>query len=269
MLGYTSSYCLFYIVFVFCCPWQFSQEAVFKNRKNTTKKMKNKLITLAVLAAFALPGASVSAKTVPSGFALHAPVDGGSRISESDFGLYTKWYYTKSNNTTQVFRLYENDRTENAAGRTRVEAHTGFSKWTSSGSSDWYTYECTTQIGIAGGKDTQALFQMKDPVVAIQWEVILGLDDDGRLFINHRRDPDETLSSNAVGTGAFGFKVSSNGNRYRVWYNGSFQGSTTHQIRSDYTGNYAWRWGFYTQDQVDDSRRSVWNLSYRDSNGNQ
>lgn len=235
-------------------------------------KINKTALIVASVTIFPMLGSFVEAKSqIPRNFVLHVPGYKKTRLDESEWRKpqYNRWHYMRDQGREQVLRVWGDgkDPSENNSGRIRTEAHTGKDRWNSNGPNDWYEYQATTKIFSIGGREDSALLQMKDPEVSIQWEFIMNMGPKGDLRLTDRtREPGRSfvLSKNSIVGRAFTIRTRSNGNRYQIFYNGRFLGSRTHSKNTNYTADYAWRWGFYTQTQVKGktSSRVVYNLSF-------
>ncbi len=225
--------------------------------------MKNKICSSALLGLFAA-ASGYAATQVPSNIYLHSPLK--SVIPLRDFGDHSEWYYTKDNGTTQVFRLGKNETgyEGDAANPGRIRVETFMKDEKSANSSDWRYFQCTYRMDKHGGPadSTHAILQMKEPPpnLDVQWEVQINYDGDNSVRLNHRRLPDQILGRNMLGK-EFTIRVASNGRRYKVWYNGTLVSNVEHQMSSNGSRGYSWRWGMYTQRQYEASTLVVKNIS--------
>lgn len=169
-------------------------------------------------------------------------------VSENSFGNWTRWYQTDG--ATQIFRLFpgeENVRNSRPLAA-RIEAFDANTGWNVN-DGEWHDWVARYTIV---KPINAAIFQAKDQDDEA-WSVHLGMDQDGSVFVQHRRplpgQPSrETLIENAIGQ-PFDVRVRDNGLHYEVYLGDQAQPFTTGQfVRNADPGDNSdtrFRWGIY------------------------
>jgi hypothetical protein len=174
-------------------------------------------------------------------------------IARPQFPNHARWYQESGN--TQIFRLYNGD-TNQATDRPNPRVETfSFPTWQARDANDWHEFSADYSI-VKTGLDGRTIFQMKSQDEAVQWEVMIGLQSNGDILLNHRRNNDEIIARNMVGK-TFNLRVRSNGRRYQVYYNCQLVTDSVHQMDPSGRSSYAWRWGMYLLQQRGDSEIRV------------
>jgi hypothetical protein len=174
-------------------------------------------------------------------------------IARPQFPNHARWYQESGN--TQIFRLYNGDANQ-ATDRPNPRVETfSFPAWQARDANDWHEFSADYTI-VKTGLDGRTIFQMKSQDVDVQWEVMIGLQSNGDILLNHRRNNDEIIARNMVGK-TFNLRVRSNGRRYQVYYNCNMVTDSVHQMDPSGRSSYAWRWGMYLLQQRGDSEIRV------------
>ena len=158
---------------------------------------------------------------------------GSSAIQRRDFAKWSRWYQEDRN--TQVFRLFKDEENVRNSRKlaARIEAFSEF-KWKKG--DGWQEWVATYTI-IKPHKC--AIFQAKNPIN--DWSVMINMNDDGDVTLNHRRGEDKLLARNMTGK-PFHIRVRENGHDYEVYFNGKKEGEGTYERPEGKTG---FRWGMY------------------------
>lgn len=157
---------------------------------------------------------------------------GNSAIPRADFKKWSRWY--QEHGSTQVFRLFRGETNvrntrENAA---RIEAFSGVN-WKLGAWHEWSgTFTVIQPIGTS-------IFQVKNNIN--DWAIMLNINENGDLLMNHRRAKDKVIATGIVGK-PFHIRVRDNGLNYEVYLNGVKQGEGEYPRP---TGTTAFRWGMY------------------------
>lgn len=157
---------------------------------------------------------------------------GNSSIPRSKFKKWSRWY--QEDGITQVFRLFKgevnvrNER-ENAA---RIESFS-MVNWQRG---TWHEWSGTYTIIKPHGA---AIFQVKNN--KNDWGVMLNMDSNGDITLNHRRGKDVVIAEDMVGK-SFYIRVRDNGHDYEVYLNGKKAGQGSY-ARPE--GKTSFRWGIY------------------------
>ncbi len=199
------------------------------------------------------PSASCTNKnySIPSAIRLHTIKS--TVIARPQFPQHSRWYQERGK--TQIFRLYNGDKNQ-ATDRPNPRVETfSFPTWKASSANDWHEFSADYTI-VKTGQDGRTIFQMKSQDVDVQWEIMMGLQANGDILMNHRRLADKVIARNMVGK-TFNLRVRSNGRRYQVYYNCRLQADVAHQMDPSGRSSYAWRWGMYLKQQRGDSEIHV------------
>lgn len=157
---------------------------------------------------------------------------GSSGINRPDFSNWSRWYQEDKN--TQIFRLFkgeENVRNSRALAA-RIEAFTNFT-WVKG---DWQEWVGTYTII---KPQRCAIFQAKN--TKNDWAVIINMNDDGDVRINHRGGENKLVARDMVGK-PFHIRVRDNGLNYEVYFNGKKEGEGSWKRPQ---GHNSFRWGMY------------------------
>jgi hypothetical protein len=158
---------------------------------------------------------------------------GNSTIQRRDFKKWSRWYQEDGN--TQIFRLFkdeENVRNDRELAA-RIEAFSEF-KWKEG--DGWQEWVATYTII---KPHRCAIFQAKNPIN--DWSVMINMNEDGDVNLNHRRGEDKLLGRNMTGK-PFHIRVRENGHDYEIYFNGKKEGEGSYARPKGETG---FRWGMY------------------------
>ena len=158
---------------------------------------------------------------------------GTSVVRRPDFPKWSRWYQEDGN--TQIFRLFKGEENVRNSRKlaARIEAHSGF-KWKKG--DGWQEWVATYTII----KPHQcSIFQAKNPIN--DWSVMINMNDDGDVNLNHRRGEDKNLARNMTGK-PFHIRIRDNGHDYEVYFNGRKEGVGSFARP---TGETSFRWGMY------------------------
>jgi hypothetical protein len=158
---------------------------------------------------------------------------GNSVIRRTDFDKWSRWYQEDAN--TQIFRLFKDEENvRNSRGlAARIEAFSSFGWKKGDGWQEWAaTYTIIKPHRCA-------IFQAKNPLS--DWSVMINMNDDGDVFINHRRADNKVIARNMVGK-PFHIRIRENGHDYEGYFNGKLEGSGSYDRPKGETG---FRWGMY------------------------
>lgn len=157
---------------------------------------------------------------------------GHSAIREDEFSNWSRWYQTDGN--TQIFRLFKGEENQRNSRKlaARIEAHSEF-KWQRG---EWQEFAATYTII---KPHNCAIFQAKNPLN--DWSVMINMNDDGDVKINHRQGDDKTVARNMVGK-PFHLRIRENGHDYEVYFNGRKEGEGSYDRPR---GSTNFRWGMY------------------------
>jgi len=158
---------------------------------------------------------------------------GHSVISRKDFPRWSRWYQEDGN--TQVFRLFKGEENVRNSRKlaARIEAHSQFGWKKGDGWQEWVaTYTIIKPHSCA-------IFQAKNPIN--HWSFMLNMNDEGDVFLNHRRAENQILARDMVGK-PFHVRLRENGHDYEVYFNGEKVGEGFY---SRPKGKTSFRWGMY------------------------
>ncbi|QTN32921.1 hypothetical protein HZ994_11495 [Akkermansiaceae bacterium] len=158
---------------------------------------------------------------------------GSSAIRRNDFPKWSRWYQEDGN--TQVFRLFKGE--ENVRNSrelaARIEAFSEFNWKKGDGWQEWVaTYTIIKPHRCA-------IFQAKNPIN--DWSVMINMNDDGDVSLNHRRGEDKVMARRMTGK-PFHIRIRENGYDYEVYFNGKKEGEGSYSRPKGQTG---FRWGMY------------------------
>ncbi|MFK7909103.1 MAG: hypothetical protein AB8F34_00725 [Akkermansiaceae bacterium] len=157
---------------------------------------------------------------------------GNSSIPRSDFKKWSRWY--QEDGSTQVFRLFKGETNvrnarENAA---RIEAFSNLS-WKRG---SWHEWSGTYTII---KPHRAAILQVKNNIN--DWGVMLNMNEDGDIKMNHRQGKDKEIARRMVGK-PFHIRVRDNGHDYEVYLDGKKVGEGSYARPK---GTTSFRWGMY------------------------
>lgn len=158
---------------------------------------------------------------------------GSSVINRGEFDNWSRWYQEDKN--TQIFRLFEGEENVRNSRKlaARIEAFSIFDWKEGDGWQEWAgTYTIIKPHNCC-------IFQAKNPIN--DWGVMLNMNDEGDVKINHRRGEDKVLARGMVGK-PFHIRVRDNGLDYEVYFNGKKEGEGSWPRPKGKTG---FRWGMY------------------------
>lgn len=195
--------------------------------KNSTGGVKGSKINVNNRLLSKAPNAD---KPVPKDIRIHTLCN--SFIQREDFPKWTRWY--QEDGSTQIFRLFKDEHNvrnsrEDAA---RVEAFTKLA-WKRG---PWHAWQGTYTIV---RPHRCAIFQAKND--DNDWGVMINLNNEGDIKLNHRRGEDIQLARNMTGK-SFILGVRDNGHDYEVYFNKKKVGQGSY---SRPKGNTRFRWGMY------------------------
>ncbi|MFC7335949.1 hypothetical protein ACFQY0_02065 [Haloferula chungangensis] len=158
---------------------------------------------------------------------------GNSVIQRKDFSKWSRWYQEDGN--TQIFRLFKDEENvRNSRGlAARIEAFSEF-KWKKG--DGWQEWVATYTII---KPHNCSIFQAKNPIN--DWSVMINMNKNGDVNLNHRRGEDKRLASNMTGK-PFHIRIRENGHDYEVYFNGKLEGAGSYDRPKGETG---FRWGMY------------------------
>ena len=185
---------------------------------------------------------------------------GNSVVGENSFGNWSRWY--QEDGATQIFRLFpgeENVRNDRPLAA-RIEAFDANTGWNVS-DGEWNEWVARYTIV---NPINAAIFQAKD-VDDEAWSVQLNMNENGRVYAQHRRplpgqSKQVTLIENAIGQ-PFDIRVRDNGLDYEVYLGDQTQPFTAGQyVRNAEPGDNSdtrFRWGIYVGAQEVESEALV------------
>ncbi|MCH7228226.1 hypothetical protein [Haloferula sp. A504] len=158
---------------------------------------------------------------------------GNSMIRRPDFPKWSRWYQEDGN--TQIFRLFKGE--ENVRNSrelaARTEAFSAFKWKKGDGWQEWVgTYTIIKPHGCS-------IFQAKNP--HNDWSVMINMNDDGDVSLNHRRGEDKVMARNMTAK-PFQIRIRENGHDYEVYFNGRKEGEGSYARTQ---GETNFRWGMY------------------------
>lgn len=173
---------------------------------------------------------STSRRVIP-GIKIHTL--GSSMIPRRDFPKWSRWYQEDGN--TQVFRLFKGEENVRNSRKlaARIEAFSDFKWKKGDGWQEWVgTYTIIKPHGCS-------IFQAKNPLN--DWSVMINMNDNGDVNLNHRRGQDKNLARNMTGK-PFQIRIRENGHDYEVYFNGKKEGEGSYDRPK---GETNFRWGMY------------------------